>query len=435
MTKIANIAVAKSAKFKPLQSSPLPARVPRRVRPEPKYVPLPKIKQIDEVIDHDHLSRLSSDNLQNSYEVGKTAGASSGLLSDTSADCGAMLQEAAPLVGKLETSNSDEPVSVPIASESIEPKLSPEILDAFQLFHKSQAARRAHSVALATRQILDMRLPYPRQIEGMCAFEELRLMGINSKGRNQLGLTVFEPTGCGKSTLAEQYKLMCNANDAPNQTSVIHARMGTSGTARELFVSIMAEMGDGFASAGNEHSLRRRALREMQDKGVQLLILDETQHSGQKNGFSREVTAELKIMLDTGQVPIILLGTEKAVPIIRADRELSGRMLSPCRLGPLEMTDDDDLELWQGFLNGVDHRMVTGNILSEPMGLDKEELAYALGTACDGVIGHLMRVIMMAVRDVVREQRKIMTIDDLSYAIDEWLIGQNFTRSNPLRDI
>ena len=318
---------------------------------------------------------------------------------------------------------------------AVQPQLSAEMKNAFLRFRTSQVAQRSSRVALSMSKLMRIRLPYPRQIEGMAEIEELRLLGLEMRGEQQLALTIFERTGTGKSTLAQQYKLMCNMDAPAGTTPVIHARMGTSGSARDLWVSVMAELGDGFASAGNEYSLRRRAMRAMDDAGVQLLILDETQHSGQRSGFSREVTAELKIMLDTGKVPIVLLGTEAAVPLIGADRELAGRMFSPCRLAPLDMTDVEDFELWKGFLTRLDERMQVDGILAAPVGLDDDELAEALGEVTDGVIGQLMRVMLMAVRSTVREGRDVMTMDDLIVAVDEWSIEHKFAKSNPLRNL
>lgn len=313
-----------------------------------------------------------------------------------------------------------------------EARLSPEMKNAFLRFRNSARAARSSRSALAMSKLMRIRLPYPRQIEGMGELEELRLLGLEMQGEQQLALTIFERTGCGKSTLAQQYKLMRNMEKA---NSVIHARMGTSGTARDLWVSVMSELGDGFASAGNEHSLRRRAMKALEDAGVELLILDETQHSGQKTGFSREVTAELKIMLDTGKVPIVLMGTEKAVPMIQTDRELAGRMFSPCRLAPLEMTDDEDFDLWCDMLQDLDARMVAENLLTQPFGFDREEIAEALGEITEGIIGQLMRVMLMAVRNMVHDERTVMTMQDLIFAVDEWSNELGFAKSNPLRSL
>jgi len=331
--------------------------------------------------------------------------------------------------------NGDAEIALAAEQASEEPQLSQAMKNAFLQFRSSQVAQRSSRVALAMSKLMRIRLPYPRQIEGMAEIEELRLLGRQMRGEQQLALTIFERTGTGKSTLAQQYKLMCNMEAPSGTTPVIHARMGTSGSARDLWVSVMAELGDGFASAGNEHSLRRRAMTAMDEAGVQLLILDETQHSGQKSGFSRDVTAELKIMLDTGKVPIVLLGTEAAVPLIGADRELAGRMFSPCRLAPLNMTDQEDFDLWLGFLSRLDERMQADGILAAPVGLDDEALAEALGEVTDGVIGQLMRVMLMAVRNTVRESRNVMTMEDLVVAVDEWSIEHKFAKSNPLRGL
>lgn len=325
-----------------------------------------------------------------------------------------------------------------VRSEKQEPQqaLSPEMRTAFLNFRTSQLAQRSSRVALALSKLMRIRLPYPRHIEAMAEIEELRLLGLEMRGEQQLALNVFSRTGTGKSTVASQYKLMRAQEDADGVTSVLHARLGTSGTARDLYVSIMAEMGDGFASSGTEPTLRRRAMRTMADKGVELLILDETQHSGQKSGFSREITAELKIMLDTGRVPIVLLGTEEAIPLVASDRELSGRMFSPCRLDPLNVAeDDDDLDLWIGFLSGLDARMVSDGTVKKSAGLADEDLALALGEVCDGVIGQLMRVMLMALRNAIRDNRDFVTREDIAIAVDEWSIEHGFTGHNAIRDL
>jgi hypothetical protein len=310
-------------------------------------------------------------------------------------------------------------------------QLSPAMKSAFLHFRKTQLAQRSSRVALALSKLMRIRLPYPRQIEAMAEIEELRLLGLEMRGEQQLALNIFNRTGTGKSTIASQYKLMRELEDPEGVQSVLHARMGTSGSARDLYVAIMSELGDGFASSGTEHTLRRRAMRMMEEKRVELLILDETQHSGQKSGFSRDVTAELKILLDTGHVPIVLLGTEAAVPLIGADRELSGRMFSPCRLDPLNTHDEDDFDLWKGFVGGLDACMVEEGIVTAQAGLGREDIALALGEVCDGVIGQVMRVMTMALRNTVRDRRQVVTIEDIARAVDEWSIEHGFANSNP----
>lgn len=313
--------------------------------------------------------------------------------------------------------------------------LSLEMRDAFRRFRLSPMGSRSARVARAMAALMQIRLPFPRQIEFMSELEELRLMGREMRGEPQLGMSLFERTGCGKSTAAAQYRAMLLAETATDTMPVLHARLGTSGTARDLYVSIMSGLGDGFPMAGTEPTLRRRAMKAMKDAGVDLLIIDEAHHSGRKSGFGAEVAAELKIMLDTGTVPIVLLGTEEAIPIIGADRELSGRLFSPCRLAPLDMNDDEDFDLWTGFLDALDTRMVADGIVSAPAGLASEEIALALGTTCDGIIGQVMRVMLMALRGVVRDGRGRIVVEDLETAVEQWSIELGFAKSNPFVEL
>lgn len=331
------------------------------------------------------------------------------------------------------TSIDHDPAELPAVQDAEEGQvaLSEEMRDAFRRFRASPIGSRSAKVARAMSQLMRIRLPYPRQIEAMAEFEELRLLGLDMRGEQQLGVTIFERTGCGKSTAAAQYKAMLLSECAPGTLPVVHARLGTSGSARDLYVSIMSELGDGFAMSGTEHTLRRRAMVAMDAAGVELLVIDETHHGGRKTGFGGEITAELKIMLDTGKVPIVLLGTEEAVPIVGADRELSGRLFSPCRMGPLDVNDDEDWDLWCGFLQALDSRMVSDGIVTAPAGLDKEDVAIALGEVCDGIVGQMMRVMLMALREVTRDHRSVITITDLRTAVDQWSIELGFAKSNP----
>ncbi|MGI4878591.1 MAG: TniB family NTP-binding protein [Janthinobacterium lividum] len=314
--------------------------------------------------------------------------------------------------------------------EDGEPVLSPDIKAAFSKFTQSRMATRSAIAAAAMAKHNRIRLPYPRQIEAMGEFEEVRLLGLAMRGEQQLGLTIFERSGCGKSTAAAQYRLLRLAEATGGRQPVVHCRLSAGGGVRDMYVSILAELGDGFSNAGTERTLRMRAMDALEVAGVELLFLDEAQHGGKKSGFAGAMTSEVKILLDCGQVPIILLGTEEAIPIIQADVELSGRMISPCRLGPLDWFDDDDRDLWIGFLDALDARMVDDRVVAATAGLADEGLAEALWKVCEGVIGQLMRVTLVAVRQVARDGRGAIDRRDLADAVNQWSLGHGFTKIN-----
>lgn len=296
-------------------------------------------------------------------------------------------------------------------------------------------AERSQRVARKVAALRRIRLPYPRQIAVMAEFDEIRAIGMEMKGMPMLGMTLFEVTGCGKTTAAEQYVERQKDIAAPDTTPVLHVRLDNSGTARSLYVEILAALGDGFALNGTEQNLRRRALDALADAGTELLIIDESHHGGRRSGFGGEITSSVKLMLDGGVAPVALLGTEQAVPIFAKDRELSGRLTAPCHLGPLRWFDDYDRELWRGFLQALDDRMVADRIVAKPVGLAEEQLDLALIEASNGVIGQLMGTIRTALREAVRGGRDTISLDDLILAVDGWNVGHGFIESNPLRDL
>ena len=296
-------------------------------------------------------------------------------------------------------------------------------------------AERSARVGAAVAGVRRIRLAEPRQLGIHAEFDEVRHTGIQMRGMPMIGMTLFEVTGAGKTTTAEQYAKRLNADATGGRIPVLHVRLDNSGTARSLYVEMLSALGDGFALNGTEQSLRRRTLDALGDAGTELVIIDESHHGGKRSGFGGEITSSVKLMLDGGVVPVALLGTEVAVPIFSKDLELSGRLTAPCRLGRLEWNDPYDNEVWLGLLENLDLRLVEDGILTTTTGLAEDELAYALIEATNGVIGQLMGTIRTAVRQAVRDGREIMTFDDLVIAVDTWNVDHHFISHNPLRDL
>ena len=296
-------------------------------------------------------------------------------------------------------------------------------------------AARSAAVGAAIAGVRRIRLPEPRQLSIHAEFDEVLLTGVEMRGMPMIGMTLFEVTGAGKTTTAEQYAKRVNSVAEEGALPVLHVRLDNSGTARSLYVEMLSALGDGFALNGTEQSLRRRTLDALGDAGTQLVIIDESHHGGKRSGFGGEITSSVKLLLDGGVVPVALLGTEEAVPIFAKDLELSGRLTAPCHLGRLEWNDPYDNEIWRGFLSNLDERLVEDGILAKTTGLADEGLDRALIEATNGVIGQLMGTIRTAVREAVRDGRNVMTLDDLIIAVDTWNVGHRFVSHNPLRDL
>ena len=329
---------------------------------------------------------------------------------------------------------SPGPLVAPSSEQPIHPASdgprSPAILP-----RPGSLAARSAAVGRAVAGVRAIRLPEPRQLAVQAEFDEVLITGLAMRGMPMLGMTLFEVTGCGKTTAAEQYAKRANLGAAPHKVPVLHVRLDNSGTARSLYVEMLAALGDGFALNGTEQSLRRRALDALGDAETGLVIIDESHHGGKQSGFGGAVTSSVKLMLDGGVVPIALLGTELAVPIFAKDKELSGRLTAPCHLGPLMWYDEYDREIWRGFLTALDKRLVSDGIVAKPADLARDGLDLALIEAPNGVIGQLMGTIRTAVRETVRDGRDTISFGDLVSAVDMWNVGHGFITRNPLRDL
>ncbi|WP_226698493.1 TniB family NTP-binding protein [Qipengyuania flava] len=321
-------------------------------------------------------------------------------------------------------------ISLPdLSGKDEKSSISPTISAAFGKLSNVRAS--VETVVKKQAALQRIVLPYPRMLECMWAFENMLQLGLETKGQPQLGMRVFFETGTGKTTSARQHALLKQATAATGTIPVLLASLSTKGTAKQLYVSIMSALGDGFAMAGTETTLRLRTMKALREKGVQLLILDEAHHPG-RSGFSGDITAELKLMLDMGELPIVLLGTDEAVPIIGADKELAGRLMAPCRLGSLDWAMEDERGLWTEFLASLDQEMVREGISRELVGIADPDVAEALNTTCGGVIGRIMRIMLTAIPLAANDGRDSIDLEDVAEAVDRWSIEHGFATENPL---
>lgn len=288
-------------------------------------------------------------------------------------------------------------------------------------------------VARVVSGVSSMRLPNPRQLLGMRELHQTMLVGQQLKGRRQIGLALFDPTGVGKTTIAEALAQGVNGRAPRGEKPIVHCRLANSGTARSLFVSALTEVGYGYVNQKSEQRLQRELVDALEEHNTKLLVIDESQHGGRNSGFGGPVTAAIKLLLDTGVVPIALLGTEKAVDVFANDLELSTRLSAPCSLAPFSWWDEEDRELWMGLMTALDRQLVAENIVTKPFGFSEPEVAEKLIEATNGTMGQLMGMVRTAVQEMARDGRSSLSNGDVVHAIDAWCVAHGFAARNPFR--
>lgn len=305
------------------------------------------------------------------------------------------------------------------------PRVIPTLAGAFNLQSRSRVA------AKAVAEVRAMKLPFEPQLAAMGDLWETMETGQLLKGGKQIGCLMLDPTGCGKTTSAEAVAELACADDADGVVSVVHCRLPASGTAIGLFSNALAKLGDTHMNQARESRLLTHLCERLEESGTKLLVIDETQQGAATSGIGGQIAAAVKLLLDTGVVPVALLGTEKAVEVLAKDRELAGRLSAPSSLAPLNWYDDDEQEIWVNLLSSLDAQLVAQGTCVRPFGFDDIVVAEQLIEACNGTIGQLMGMVRTAVREMARDERRYLTEADVVFAIDAWCVGYGFTSHNP----
>ena len=301
----------------------------------------------------------------------------------------------------------------------------PTLASAFNLQSRSRVA------AKAVAEVRGMKLPFEPQLAAMGDLWETMETGQLLMGAKQIGCLMLDPTGCGKTTSAEAVAELACADDEEGIVSVVHCRLPASGTAIGLFSNALAKLGDTHMNQARESRLLTHLCERLEESGTKLLVIDETQQGAATSGIGGQVAAAVKLLLDTGVVPVALLGTEKAVEVLAKDRELAGRLSAPSSLAPLNWYDDDDKQIWIRLLTSLDAQLVAQGTCSGHFGFADEAVAHDLIEACNGTIGQLMGMVRTAVREMARENRRRLSEGDVVFAIDAWCVGYGFVTHNP----
>lgn len=312
--------------------------------------------------------------------------------------------------------------SLPLLTEA---NRVPTLAEAFNLQGRSKVAAEAVS------QVRKMKLPFEPQLAGMGDLWETLEAGELLKGSKQIGCLMLDPTGTGKTTCAEAVSEIACANDPEGVISVVHCRLPASGTAVGFYSNALAKLGDTHMNQARESRLLTTLCERLEDSQTKLLVIDEAQQGTDASAIGGQIAAAIKLLLDTGVVPVAILGTEKAVEVLAKDKELVGRLSAPSSLAPLNWYDDDDQEIWLRLLGNLDAQLEAQGTCDGRFGFGDERIAERLCEACNGTIGQLMGMTRTAVREMARAGRRVISEQDVMYAIDAWLVGYGFTAHNP----
>jgi hypothetical protein len=167
---------------------------------------------------------------------------------------------------------------------------------------------------------------------------------------------------------------------------------------------------------------------------LKLLVLDEAHQSIDRktDKVAGDVAVFIKELANSAKYSILVVGTENASKLLDAEDELESRIHKVLRLRAFERRQTD-LDVWFKILRDVDAHLEK-RVFGRLSKLDSPDMAEALMTAANGLIGNMATLVENAGHEAVDEMLETghptcVRWDHLELAFTEWKLGQR--RVNP----
>lgn len=292
---------------------------------------------------------------------------------------------------------------------------------------------------VAYRRLLvrGIRSPYFPHEQMHAAFDEMRIGAplLRLSGTPQPGVRILAPSYCGKSVGARDYVRRVKAQPGTSPYSVVYAKLDADGSVGSLATDILRALGEKRPESLAAESRWARARRCLQQRGVDLLILDEFQRAGRRVTIHPVILSKLIEIMDgdeviPGQCSVAFIGKTEAKAIFKATGDMGNRLDAPVKLGRLLWAAHS--EEFMQFAADFDQKLVDLKVTTGLAGLGSPALAEPLLEAANGTIGQFCRIVETAVIAITRAGRGLITRLDLSNAVQDWSIGNERIAKNPL---
>ena len=242
-------------------------------------------------------------------------------------------------------------------------------------------------------------------------------------------MCVCLPAGVGKSTVAAMMasSAATRAGVPVSEGPVLVVPLDVEETV-SVWSCILHKLGDPYFDVGYPKNLKKRAIKLLAKRGVELIIIDEFNHAVDR-GQARLIMNTVKEILNSGIAPVVVMGTNEEVEKLPRNKAFERRMVHSTEIGPLDW--DLHEQDWRGFLQGMDRAIVDLEILPASSGLGSRKLAEALCESCDGVIGYAHWVVQDALTAVLRRGGRTIDRADLAVSVNRLLVKEQlFGRVN-----
>lgn len=300
-------------------------------------------------------------------------------------------------------------------------------------FGDADARRRS---SLATNLLQDEWIEHAPQ---RAIIDELMRYRDDTRGRLGSPLTgrrLSQFSQAGKSRTMERLKTeMAIEREAAglpvNPYQVVIVELDRRMTLKGFYQEVLRKLDDDFWDEKvNAKVLENRIADFVRRLGVEILVADEVQHLRRRANEAGEVTDRLKVFLDRGVVPLVLVGDEDSVPFFGANGKLAARLGRPLELAPLKRVRSD-AKLFKQFCVNIDTLLVSSGVFAVASGLDDSDVLDALLTVSSGHVGRVARLVGLAASEAALRGADGIEAYDLSRATREFAISAGWLTDDP----
>lgn len=257
-------------------------------------------------------------------------------------------------------------------------------------------------------------------------------------GAPLIGCRLSEHSQAGKSaTMARLKRALAEeraeAGLEPNDFQVVIIELDSQTSLKAVWQELLQALGDEYWDAPvSAKVLEKRISKWVKDLEVEVLVIDEVQHLDRKTTDAKLVTDRLKVFLNRGVVPLVLVGDEQADAFFASNPKLRARLPKGLSLTPLDVfSSKTDKKLFKQFCSSMDDAIFKLGFLQEKAGLSDDRILSALAEISKGHVGRVARLLELAFPEAVGRGADRIEPYDFSKAVRSYAIGNGWVRRDP----
>ncbi|MDD2500205.1 MAG: TniB family NTP-binding protein [Geobacter sp.] len=231
---------------------------------------------------------------------------------------------------------------------------------------------------------------------------------------------------CGKSTVITEFKNKICAEES-NEKSVIIVQTPTKATILNMAAQTLKSIGEKNYLSGTAASLTFRAVDLLKRINTKMLVFDEMQNLIDRDSdkLSNEAADWLRELIETIEIPVVLVGLKRTEHIFLINEQLRGRFVESFEMWPFLWNDNSKKEVLFGVLKALQKFYKFENSIQ----LCTEDMAFRMYCASGGLIGYLVKIVKEANR---LSGQSLITQEHLAAAYRNSVNGNSRIGINPI---